>query len=158
LVSIGAGGLAAALLAHSAQTASAQEATPSPAGGLPPGVGIIPVSTLAVSDMPPGTVNVTIYRFTLEPGASSPVSTFPFPSIIVVETGTLICPGGAPRHFVGADGTAREVGEEEVPLNPGDALYIPANVPDGGRNDGTEQLVALVVDLVPAEEMATPTA
>src|SRR5688572_16923685 len=136
-----AGGLALALLARGVDVARAQEGTPAPEGGLPPGVAIVPGTSALVEDMPPAPVQVSIYRITLEPGASVPVSTFPFPSVSLVEQGTLICPGGAGRVVIAADGSTREVGDEEVTINTGEGLYVPANVGDGARNDGTEQIV-----------------
>jgi quercetin dioxygenase-like cupin family protein len=157
VVLFGAGGLTTALFALQTARAHAQEATPSP-GGMPAGVEIAPGVTVNVTDMPPAPVAVAIYRLTIEPGGVSPVSTFPFPSIIVIEQGTLICPGGAPRYFITPDGTTTEYGDEEIVLTVGEALYVPANVPDGARNDGTEQVIVLAVDLMPGGDMATPTA
>jgi hypothetical protein len=66
--------------------------------------------------------------------------------------------GGRPaRVLISKDGTVRDVGDETVTVQPGESFYIPANVPDGARNDGTELHVSLGVDLIPAEGMATPT-
>lgn len=154
---LGAGGLAAALMAQGLKTVVAQEATPPSEGGMPPGVGIIPGVTVPVNDMPVGGVDVAVYRVTLEAGASSPEGTYPYPSIGIVEQGTLICPGGAPRFVVTADGTVREEGAGDITVNKGEAIYVPTNVSDGARNDGTEQLVILLIEFLPASGMATPT-
>lgn len=156
----GAAGLALALLARSFSQTGAQESTPAAEGGLPPGVAVIPMIDLPVpaADVPTGGFKISVYRVTLEPGAAVPNSSAPYPSSFLVESGTLTCPGGAPRYLIGADGSVQEVGDEDVTVNTGEGLYIPPNVLDGGRNDGTEAVSLLVVDLVPTEEMATPNA
>ena len=153
----GSGGLALALFTLSAVRARAQEATPSP-GGMPEGVTIEPGVTVGVADMPAAPVAVAIYRITIEPGATVPNSTFPFPTIVVVEQGTLTCPGGAPRYVIKPDGTTTEYGDEDITVNVGEAIYVPTNVLDGARNDGTEQIILLAVDMMPGEAMGTPTA
>jgi quercetin dioxygenase-like cupin family protein len=150
---VGSGGLAAALFALRTTPVRAQEATP----GMPAGVNIVPGVTVNVEDMPAAPVAVAVYRITIESGGTAPVSTLPFPSIVVVEQGTLICPGGAPRYVIAPDGTTTEYGDEEIMINVGEAIYVPANVPDGARNDGTEQLMLLAVDMMPGGDMATPT-
>ena len=155
---VGSGGLAAALFALRITQARAQEATPGSNGGMPQGVTIVPGVTVNVTDMPPAPVAVAIYRITIEPGATAPVSTFPFPTLVVVEQGTLTCPGGAPRYVITPDSTTTEYGDEEIVINVGEAIYVPANVPDGARNDGTEQIGLLAVDLMPGGDMGTPTA
>ena len=157
LLRAGAGGLALALATRAIMPAAAQESSPAP-GGMPEGVTIEPGVTVNVSDIPPAPVAVAIYRIVIEPGGVAPVSTLPFPSIVVVEQGTLICPGGAPRYVIAPDGTTTEYGDEDITINLGEALYGPANVPDGARNDGAEQLIVLAVDLMLGEDMATPTA
>lgn len=156
-------GLALALLARTFSQATAQESTPmaSPAaeGGLPPGVALMPMINVPVdaADVPTNGFTMSIYRITLEPGAVLPNGAFPYPSTAFVESGTLICPGGAPRYVISADGSVREVGDEDVTVNTGEAIYVPPNVLDGARNDGSDTLSVLVVDLVPMEAMATPT-
>jgi quercetin dioxygenase-like cupin family protein len=109
-------------------------------------------------DVSSGPFKLSIYRITLEPGSVIPNSSFPYPGAAYVETGTLICPGQAPRFLVHADGSVEEVGDEDVTVNKGEAIYIPPNVVDGARNDGTDLLTIMEVDLVPMEAMATPTA
>lgn len=153
-------GLALALFARAYSQSAAQEATPAAAGGLPPGVAIIPMIDVPVpvADVPNGPFKISIYRITLEPGSVIPASSFPYPDLTYVESGTLICPGAAPRYLIHADGSVEEVGDEDVTVNTGEAIYIPPNVVDGARNDGNELLTTLSVDLVPLEAMATPTA
>jgi hypothetical protein len=121
-------------------------------------MGITPLISIPASDIPLGPVRINLARATLEPGTDAPVSTYAYPEIAYVEAGTLICPGAAGRYIIAADGTVREVGDEDVTVNTGEAIYVPANVADGARNDGTEQLVVLIIDLVPDEGMATPMA
>jgi mannose-6-phosphate isomerase-like protein (cupin superfamily) len=53
----------------------------------------------------------------------------------------------------------REVGDEDVTVNLGESIYIPPDVPDGARNEGTDLLTVLRIELVPTEGgMATPSA
>lgn len=151
---VGSGGLAAALFALRTTQARAQEATP----GAPEGVNIMPGVTVNVEDLPPAPVHVAVYRITIEPGATAPVSTFPFPGLVVVEQGTLTCPGGAGRVVVKPDGTSTTTGDEEVVVNTGESIYVPANVADGARNDGADQIILTAVDFMPGGDMATPTA
>jgi len=151
---VGSGGLAAALFALRATQTRAQEATP----GAPAGVNVMPGVTVNVEDMPPAPVQVAVYRITIEPGATAPVSTFPFPGLVVVEQGTLICPGGAGRVVVKPDGTSTTTSDEEVTVNTGESIYVPANVADGARNDGADQIILTAVDFMPGGDMTTPTA
>jgi hypothetical protein len=160
MVGAGATGLALALLARSMSRAAAQDATPAAEGGMPEGFAVIGASDIPIpaADIPAGGITLSLFRFTLEPGESLPASSVPHPGIDHVETGTLICPGGAPRFLVTADGSMREVGDEDVTVNLGESIYVPANVPDGARNEGTDLLTVLHIELIPAAEMATPTA
>jgi quercetin dioxygenase-like cupin family protein len=161
IVGASATGLALALLARSISQVTAQESTPAAGGGMPEGLsatGLINIPILA-ADVPAGGFTLSLARVTIAPGAVSPESTLPFAEIAYVESGgTLMCPGGAPRYIIAADGSAREVGEGEFPVETGEAIYVPPGVLDGGRNDGTETLSLLVIDLMPMEEMATPSA
>jgi hypothetical protein len=157
IVGAGATGLALALLARAYSQAGAQEATPS-TGGMPPGTALIPLIDvpIPVADVPHGAFKLSIYRITLEPGSVVPNSSLTYPDMAFVETGTLICPGEAPRYLIHADGSVEEVGNEDVTVNTGEAIYIPPNVVDGARNDGKELLTILAVDLLPIEAIATP--
>ena len=151
-------GLALALLARSVSQAAAQEATPAAEGGMPAGVAATPLisAPIPAADVPSGGFTMSITRVTFEPGSISPVSANAQARLAYVESGTLICPGEAPRFLIAADGTVQEYGAEDMIINTGEAIYIPPNVPDGARNDGAELLSVLLVDLVPMEGMATP--
>ena len=159
MVGAGATGLALALLARTMSRAAAQDATPAE-GGMPEGFAVIGASDIPIpaADMPAGGFTLSIVRFTLEPGKTVPASSVSHPGVDHVETGTLICPGGAPRFLVSADGSVREVGDGDVTVNLGESIYVPANVPDGARNEGTDLLTVLHIELIPAAEMATPSA
>ncbi len=160
VVSAGASGLALALLARSYSRAAAQEGTPAAEGGMPEGVAATGLTNIPIpaADVPEGGFTLSVARLTFEPGAVSPESTLPFPEIAFVESGTLMCPGGAPRYIIAADGSVREIGEGDFPVNTGESIYVPPGVLDGGRNDGTEQVSILIFDLMPTEEMGTPSA
>jgi hypothetical protein len=153
-------GLAIALLARAAHPAAAQEATPAAEGGLPPGLSItdlIKGQGAAIGDMPPAPVSITMMRMTLEPGASSPPSSFPFPSLGYTESGTTTCPGEEGRVVYGPDGTVQASGAGDLAVPAGSSIYTPANVADGARNDGTEPTTMLMINFIPAGEMGTPT-
>jgi quercetin dioxygenase-like cupin family protein len=161
VLGLGASGLAAVALAKGLASARAQEATPAPEGGLPPGVGIAPVIDIPIrpEDVPAGPFKVSVYHLTMEPGAVIPQSSFPYPNTVYVESGTLVCPGFGPRFIIGADGSVREVGDEDATVNTGEAIYHPPDVVDGAENRGTVPVSLLAVDLVPGEAtMATPSA
>ena len=160
LLTTGSAGLALAFLGHTSPPTLAQTpaATPEATGGMPPGVALLPITNIPVpaADVPAGGFALSIYRVTLEAGANFPSSTFPYPTTFFVETGVFTCPGNAPRYLITTDGHVRNVGDEAVPIHPGEGFYIPPNVLDGGRNDGTEKVSILEVDLVPLASLATP--
>jgi quercetin dioxygenase-like cupin family protein len=161
VLSASATGFAFALLARSIDRVAAQEATPAAESGEPEELVVLASSTvpIPVADIPANGFAVGITRLTVEPGGSAPASSVPHASIDHVETGTLICPGGAPRYVFALDGSMREVGDGDVTVNLGESIYIPPNVPDGARNDGTDLLTILRIELVPLEgDMATPSA
>jgi hypothetical protein len=160
VVGASATGLALALLARRLSQAAAQDATPEAEGGVPGGIEATTLINIPIpaADVPAGGFTLGLARITFAPGAESPVSTLPFPEIAYVESGTLMCPGGPTRYIIAADGTVREIGEGEFPVNTGEAIYVPTNVLDGGRNDGPGTLSLLIIDLLPTEEMATPSA
>jgi hypothetical protein len=77
-----------------------------------------------------------------------------------METGTTACPGGAGRIGYGPDGTVIEetTGEGIQHTPAGATQYIPANVPDGAGNEETELMSSIIIEFVPVEQTATPTA
>ena len=159
VVGAGATGLALALLVRSVSQAGAQDSTPAAEGGMPAGVGIKPIIDIPVrlEDVPSGPFMISLYDLTLEPGAVIPQSSFPYPNSVYVESGTLVCPGQGPRYLIHADGSVEEFADEgDITINTGEAIYHPPDVIDGAENRGTDQVVLLAVDLVPIEDMATP--
>jgi hypothetical protein len=159
------GGAAAALFAQS--PAAAQEATPRAgecvATAPPTEEGIGLASLLVggiVHDMPAGPVEVRITRFTLEPGASVPPGTLPYPGLMYIETGESTCPGNPGKIMYGADGAVlhETTGEAEGHVCPaGTTWYIPGGIEDAALNEGTELMSSLVIEFVPVGGDATPT-
>ena len=159
------GGAAAALFAQ--DHAAAQEATP--AGGqcvamAPPAQEGIGFASLLVGgiahDMPAGPVEVRITRFTLEPGASVPPGTLPYPALMYIETGESTCPGNPGKIMYGADGAVlyETTGEAASHVCPaGTTWYIPGGIEDAAANEGPELMSSLVIEFVPVEQTATPT-
>ena len=147
-------GAAITLLSHGVEAVSAQEATPA-ANEL---IEIKPLAAIPLEQLPTGPVTLELTRITLLPGFNSPPDAHGVLEIAHVESGTMICPGGEGRTVYGPDGTVTASGAGDLPVPAGSTIVVPPNAPDGARNDGTEQVVILVVDLAPAELEATPTA
>ncbi|MDQ3657182.1 MAG: hypothetical protein M3457_19180 [Chloroflexota bacterium] len=151
------------------EQAVAQEATPG-AGGqcvatAPPadasGIGFAQLLVGGiVHDMPPGPVEVRISRLAMAPGTVIEAEAYPFPTLMYIETGTTACPGGPGRIGYGPDGTViEETTGEGVQYTPaGSTQYIPANVPDGAGNEGMDLMSSIIIEFVPVEGSATPTA
>jgi hypothetical protein len=113
-----------------------------------------------IHDMPAGPVKVGLYRFTLEPGASVPPATLPYPAFMYIETGESICPGNPGKLMYGADGTVmyESTGEAESHTCPtGTTWYIPGGVEDAALNEGTTLMSSLIIEFAPVEQDATPT-
>jgi hypothetical protein len=101
---------------------------------------------------------VRISRFTLKPGTPFEATALPYPSLMYIETGASDCPGGAARIVYGPDGAILDetTGEGVQHIPTGTTQYIPANVPDGAGNEGTELMSSIVIEFVPVETGATP--
>jgi hypothetical protein len=159
------GGAAATLLApgHAAAQDGTPEAGQCVATAPPTQDGIGLASLLVggiVNDMPAGPVEVRITRFTLEPGASVPPATAPYPSLMVIETGESTCPGNPGKIMYGADGTEiyDTTGEAASHVCPaGTTWYIPGGIEDAAVNEGVELMSSLVIEFVPIAQTATPT-
>ncbi len=110
--------------------------------------------------MPPGPVEVRISRLAMAPGTVIEAEAYPFPTLMYIETGTTACPGGPGRIGYGPDGTViEETTGEGVQYTPaGSTQYIPANVPDGAGNEGMDLMSSIIIEFVPVEGSATPTA
>jgi hypothetical protein len=153
------GGAAAAFFAHNPDAAWAQDATPSAGecvATAPPaqdGVGLAPLLVGGVvRDMPAGPVEVRITRLSLEPGASVPPATLPYPALMYIETGESTCPGNPGKIMYGADGavlheTTGQAAGHVCP--PGTTWYIPGGIEDAAANEGVELMSSLLVEFVP---------
>lgn len=159
------GGAAAALFASS--HAAAQEATPAAGqcvATAPPAQDGVGFASLLVGgivhDMPAGPVDVRISRFTLEPGASVPPGTLPYPALMYIETGESTCPGNPGKVMYGPDGAVlyETTGEAASHVCPaGTTWYIPGGIEDAAANEGTELMSSLIIEFVPVAQSATPT-
>lgn len=150
--------LAATFLLHPASRVHAADMTPT-ADGLPPGIAFTSLLVGGIVwDMPSGPVEVRLTRFTAEPGSTLPAESFPYPALMYIESGTSACPGAAGRAVYNADGTIREVsttdGIQYSP--PGATQYIPANIADGGGNEGSDLMSSIVIEFVPVGPEVTP--
>jgi len=158
------GGAAAALLAPG--HAVAQEAAPAAgecvatAPPLEDGIGFAQLLVGGIiHDMPAGPIEVRISRLAMAPGTTIEPATSPYPALMYIETGTTACPGGPGRIGYGPDGTViEETTGEGIQYTPAGATqYIPANVPDGAGNEGSELMSSIIIEFVPVGEDATPT-
>jgi quercetin dioxygenase-like cupin family protein len=162
-----------AVLVQSA--AVAQEATPSE-GAAPEGGTYEPVTFALGVDLP-SPADLFVVRIGLEPGTGFPIEEDdPAAGILLVESGTFTVQVNGPVSVTRgatlgeAMQTAESTGDlsaaaeaitagEAVPLQAGDAAYVPGNVTGEIRNDGQERAVALVFLVGPPEGMtgeATP--
>jgi len=161
-------GAAAALFADGHRVVQAQETTPEAGqcvATAPPfdESGIAFVSLLVggiVRDMPPGPVEVRISRLAMAPGTVIEATAIPYPALMYIETGTTACPGAPGRIVYAPDGTVVEESTTEgVQYTPaGSTQYIPADIPDGAGNEGTELMSSIIIEFVPVAAEATPTA
>ena len=125
------------------------------------GIAFVPVLVGGiVHDMPASPVEVRISRLAMAPGTTIAAEAFPYPALMYIETGTTACPGGPGRIGYGPDGTViEETTEEGIQYTPaGSTQYIPANIPDGAGNEGTDLMSSLVIEFVPVAGAATPPA
>jgi hypothetical protein len=152
-------GAAITLLSRGVPAVGAQEATPmAEEGGLPPGVGVQPLITVPLKDLPTSPVNLELILLTMEPGADSPAtSAHGVVEVGYVQSGTLTCPGGEGRAVYAPDGTITASGAGDLVIPAGSAWYVPPDALDGARNDGTEPVSALLIHFPPMDDSATPT-
>jgi hypothetical protein len=162
-----AGGTVAALAGRWFERTAAQVATPAAeacvatAPPLEDGIGFTQLLVGGiVPDMPAGPVEVRISRLAMAPGTTIEASAVPYPALMYMEAGTTACPGGPGRIGYGPDGTViEETTGEGIQYTPaGSTQYIPANVPDGAGNEETELMSSIIIEFVPVEQTATPTA
>ena len=153
VLGIGAGGIAVAL-ANATGAARAQDGSPAPDGGMPEGMELASLGAVPIRDLPTEPFRIAVARLTLDPGAVVPNAAVPYPSMAYVEVGTgLICPpGGEGRYITDADGNPVNEGGDEMPFPLGTWCYTTPDTMDGVRNDGTERVVMLLLELVPTEE------
>ena len=151
-------GAAVTLLSHGVTAVSAQEGTPAAEGGMPAGVGVRPLITVPLKDLPSTPVNLELIELTMEPGANSPAtSAHGVVEVGYVQSGTLICPGGEGRAVYAPDGTITASGAGDLEIPAGSAWYVPPDALDGARNDTSEPVTALLIHFPPMEDNATPT-
>ena len=163
------GGALAALLAalgSRATQVAAQEATPLPVKGfeeLPVTIG--PLFSTVLEDLPPVPVEVSLVRTTSQPGDGDleDYFTFPGPVAFILESGQIVCRCGtaeSPCTILRSEGTNEPAPPvpADIPLGPGEGLYIPTNVPDSFTVTGPDPEVELDLTIWPAGAQATPVA
>jgi hypothetical protein len=163
------GGALAALLAalgSRATRVAAQEATPETISDFEAlGLTVGPLFSIVVEDLPAAPVEMSLARVTSQPGDGDleDYFTFPGPTAFIVEAGQIICRCGTaedPCIILRSEGTNEPAPPvpADIPLGPGEGLYIPTNSPDSFTNPGPDPESELDLTIWPAGAQATPVA
>ena len=163
---VGGGALAALVAALGARPiqVAAQEATPVTVTGFEElGLTVGPLFSAVVEDLPPPPVEMSLARVTSQPGDGDleDYFTFPGPVAFIVESGQIICRCGTaedPCIILRSEGTNEPAPPvpADIPLGPGEGLYIPTNTPDSFTNPGPDPQVELDLTIWPMGAQATP--
>jgi hypothetical protein len=162
----GGGALAALLAALGSRSTpvAAQEATPVTVTDFEElGLTVGPLFSLVVEDLPAPPVEMSLVRTTTQPGDGDleDYFTFPGPVAFIVESGQIICRCGTaedPCIILRSEGTNEPAPPvpADIPLGPGEGLYIPTNTPDSFTNPGPDPQVEIDLTLWPVGAQATP--
>ncbi len=162
----GGGALAALVAALGSQPirVAAQESTPVTITGFEElGLTVGPLFSIQVEDLPPPPVEMSLARVTSQPGDGDldDYFTFPGPVLFIVESGQIICRCGTaedPCIILRSEGTNEPAPPvpADIPLGPGEGLYIPTNTPDSFTNPGPDPQVEVDLTLWPVGAQATP--
>jgi hypothetical protein len=155
--------LVAALGVRPTQVA-AQEATPVTITDFEElGLTVGPLFSIQVEDLPPPPVEMSLVRTTSQPGDGDleDYFTFPGPVAFIVESGQIICRCGTaedPCIILRSEGTNEPAPPvpADIPLGPGEGLYIPTNTPDSFTNPGPDPQVEVDLTIWPVGAQATP--
>lgn len=120
--------------------------------------------SMVTDNLPEGPVEIALARAVTEPGVGDleDYFTFPGPFAFVVESGAMTCRCGteeSPCTVFRADGTSEPAPPvpADIPLGPGEGLFIPTNSPDSFIVDGDEPEVELDLSIFPVDgPAATP--
>jgi hypothetical protein len=164
---LAAGGALAALVAALGSRpiqVAAQESTPVTITGFEElGLTVGPLFSIQVEDLPPPPVEMSLARVTSQPGDGDldDYFTFPGPVLFIVESGQIICRCGTaedPCIILRSEGTNEPAPPvpADIPLGPGEGLYIPTNTPDSFTNPGPDPQVEVDLTLWPVGAQATP--
>ena len=163
---VGGGALAALLAALGSRPTqvAAQEATPVTIADFEElGLTVGPLFSIVVEDLPPPPVEMSLVRTTSQPGDGDleDYFTFPGPSRLHHRVRADHLPlrdrrGPLHHSAIGGHQRAGATVPADIPLGPGEGLYIPANSPDSFTNPGPDPRVELDVTLWPVGAQATP--
>ncbi len=164
---LAAGGALAALVAALGSRpiqVAAQESTPVTITGFEElGLTVGPLFSTQLEDLPATPVEVSLARVTSQPGDGDldDYFTFPGPVLFIVESGQIIFLCGTADdpciilRSEGANEPAPPV-PADIPLGPGEGLYIPTNTPDSFTNPGPDPQVEVDLTIWPVGAQATP--
>jgi hypothetical protein len=165
---VGGGALAALVAALGARPTqgAAQESTPVAVTDFEElGLTVGPLFGIRVEDLPPPPVEVSLARVTSQPGDGDleDYFTFPGPVAFIVESGRIICRCGtaeSPCIILRSEGPNEPAPPvpADIPLGPGEGLYIPTNTPDSFANPGPDPQSELDLTIWPVGAQATPAA
>jgi hypothetical protein len=164
----GGGALAALVAAFGSgpTRVAAQEATPVTVTDFEElGLTVGSLFSTQVEDLPPPPVEIRLVRTTSQPGGGDleDYFTFPGPTAFIVESGQIICRCGTAKdpcivlRSEGINEPAPPV-PADIPLGPGEGLYIPTNSPDSFANPGPDPQVEVDLTIWPVGAQAMPAA
>lgn len=114
--------------------------------------------SMVTDQLPEPPVEIALARAVTEPGVGDleDYFTFPGPFAFIVESGAMTCRCGteeSPCTVFRADGTSEPAPPlpADIPLGPGEGLFIPTNTPDSFIVDGDDPEVELDLSIFPAE-------
>lgn len=138
---------------------AAQEGTPAAEEeGMPEGITFEFLGLGEAPALPTGPLDLQLFRIGLAPGAGFPLDPAdPAAALVVVEAGALTVQAEAPLTVLraaGPEGPSAESLEafgagEEITLETGDSIVFTPGIAGEVRNDGTEEVRALVSNVVP---------
>jgi quercetin dioxygenase-like cupin family protein len=138
--------VAALLVLSGVGSALAQEASP----GSGTGSEIVPLAEVQVAALPPAPAFLGLARFSFPPGAATPSGADPGSVLVVVEAGEFVAALDGPAAISrGSVATPVAAPGAEVPLQPGDAVFVPAGTSSTFRNAGQSDASLIAVMIFP---------
>ena len=136
------------LMSCAAAPSLAQDASPATGAGIQ----AVLLAEVESRDLPPAPAFLGLARFRFPAGSATPAGADPGSVLVVVETGNFVAILKSPAVVQRGDvsGAPEPVaGDGETPLQPGDAVYVPAGTSTSFRNSGSSEASLLAVMIFP---------